>query len=123
MWAGKSRLILVVYLTNVPLSLQSCERPAEEAGQPVLVSGLEQMSTLVIAMANEWQVAVHNAAIAQQAAAQAAATQETAAPAEAMEVDTAEAKEEDAAAAPEGEAPEGMNLVEDLVQGIAEKPQ
>lgn len=76
------------------------------------------MAALVTAMAREWEVAVHNATVAQQALSYQQQQQASAA-AEATKTVEKVGQEETA----EDAAPEGMHLVEDLVSGIREKPK
>ena len=45
------------------LCAQSCERPLEDVGQPLLIAGVENMAPLVAAMTREWEIATHNAAL------------------------------------------------------------
>lgn len=48
-------------------ALQNCKRPMSDVGKATLVGGLSQMLALVAAMTKEWEVAVHNATLAQYA--------------------------------------------------------
>jgi len=111
----------IVPIANRPTNctcLQGCQRPLGEISQPVIVPGVKEMGGLVAAMLKEWEVAMHNAAVANAAQTQALQwsnqqqAQQTAAagggaPAEAGEA--APAKE--------------LHVVQDLVQNIREKPQ
>ena len=84
----------------------------------MVIAGLQQMGSLVAAMAAEWEMAAHNATLA--ALAQAQKQQLDAEQPGAKQPVAPEAAEAAAAAAVAG-AEEA--IVEDLVEGIAEKPE
>ena len=69
------------------------------------------MGRLVAAMLQEWEVAMHNAAVAKNAQLQQVPGQETAQP------------PAEAAKQPEKPVIEDLHVVEDLVQDIREKPK
>ena len=50
--------------------LQGCQRPLGQISQPVIVPGVAEMAGLVSAMLQEWEVAMHNAAVAHSSQAQ-----------------------------------------------------
>ena len=104
-------------LTSV--SVQDCQRPLTEVGQPMVIAGLQQMGSLVAAMAAEWEMAAHNATLA--ALAQAQKQQLDAEQPVAPEAAEAAAAAVGGGAAAVGAAEEA--IVEDLVEGIAEKPE
>ena len=86
----------------------------------MMIAGLQQMGSLVAAMAAEWEMAAHNATLAALAQAHKQQQLEAEQPGDKQPVAPEDAE---AATAAVGGAGEAEHVVEDLVQGIAEKPE
>lgn len=98
------------------ICLQGCQRPLEHFDQAVTVPGLREMGSLVGAMLQEWEVAMHNAAVAGAAQMQqSSGSAQGQAPVQQTPVAASEGSGKDKL--------EDLHVVQDLVQDIKEKPQ
>ena len=93
------------------MRLQSCQRPVTHLDQAVIIPGPHELSSMVGAMAQEWEVAMHNAAIARAAEVQQSLGQQQ--PQQAIEGPKTAEKP----------AVEDLHVVEDLVHDIRDKPE
>ena len=98
--------------------VQSCERPVGEVGEPHVVPSLQAMAQLLGAMTAEWEIATHNATMVQLAAQQAVQQPVEEATAAAGEMTSSMGTETAAAAAVEEAVPDGLHIVEDLVDNV-----
>ena len=95
------------------MDLQGCQRPLKHVDGSMIIPGLREMGSLMGAMLQEWEVAMHNAALAKASQGQQLQAQ---IPAEQKDIEAAGEPEEQPAAAE-------LHVVQDLVQDIKDKPQ
>lgn len=96
--------------------MQGTSRPVEHLDQAVVIPGLPEMGRLAGAMLQEWEVAMHNAAVASAAQTQPAVGQ---APGQAQAQPQANKNAAESEAQQEAS---DLHQVQDLVEDIRERP-